>query len=481
MPTALVAMNPTELERLALMRRIAERRTTQREVATQLGLSLRQVERLYAAFKRDGATGLVSKKRGAPSNRKLDGAYRELVLGIVRERYTDFGPTLAREKLVELHGLSPSVETLRKWMIEDGLWVTRRQRRKRVQQPRRRRDCLGELVQIDGSDHEWFERRGPRCTLLVYVDDATGRLMELRFARSESTFDYFAATQSYLERHGKPVAFYSDKASIFRVNAKDPKAGDGFTQFGRAMHDLNVDVICANTAAAKGRVERAHQTLQDRLVKELRLRGIADRDAANAFAPQFLQDYNARFARPPRNPHDAHRPLLPHEQLSRVFTLQESRRLTQNLTLHYKRTLYLVQPSPEADKARGQRVMVSEAEDGSVHIAHEGTELEARAFPKDARVNQGAIVSNKYLAGALEDIQQRQIARDEVTLATKRLTLRDEDLLRRRMGRKPLETRRKDDRKRKVPKKDDAKAADSTPLVDAIVADTLRALATPAE
>lgn len=200
MPTALVTMNPTELERLALMRRIAERRTTQREVATQLGLSVRQVERLYAAFKRGGAAELVSKKRGAPSNRKLDGAYQALVLGIVRERYADFGPTLAREKLVELHGLSPSVETLRKWMLDDGLWVTRRQRRKRVQQPRRRRECLGELVQIDGSDHEWFEDRGPRCTLLVYVDDATSQLMELRFARSESTFDYFTATRSYLER-----------------------------------------------------------------------------------------------------------------------------------------------------------------------------------------------------------------------------------------------------------------------------------------
>jgi transposase len=481
MPTALVTMNPTELERLALMRRIAERRTTQREAATQLGLTVRQVERLYAAFKRDGAAGLMSKKRGAPSNRKLDGAYREMVLGIVRERYADFGPTLACEKLVELHGLSPSVETLRKWMLDDGLWVTRRQRRKRVQQPRRRRECLGELVQIDGSDHEWFEDRGPRCTLLVYVDDATGRLMELRFARSESTFDYFTATRSYLERHGKPVAFYSDKASIFRVNAKDPKGGEGFTQFGRAMYDLNIDVICANTAAAKGRVERANQTLQDRLVKEMRLRGVSDRDTANAFAPEFLRAYNARFARAPRNPHDAHRPLLPHEHLSSVFTLQESRRLTQNLTLHYKRVLYLVQPSPEAEKARGQRVMVSEAADGSVHIAHDGKELEARAFPKDARVDQGAVVSNKYLAGALEDIQRRQVARDEATLATRRLTLRDEDLLRRRMGREGLTTRRKDARQRRAPKKDGTPTADSTPLVDAIVADTLRALATPAE
>ncbi len=143
--------------------------------------------------------------------------------------------------------------------------------------------------------------------------------MELRFARSESTFEYFEATRSYLQRHGKPVAFYSDKASIFRVNAKSPKAGDGFTQFGRAMHDLNVDVICANTPGAKGRVERAHQTLQDRLVKELRLRGISDLAPANAYAPEFMAEYDGRFAREARSAQDAHRPLLEHERLERTL------------------------------------------------------------------------------------------------------------------------------------------------------------------
>ncbi len=160
-------------------------------------------------------------------------------------------------------------------MIGDGVWTTRRERNKRVYQPRYRRACLGELIQIDGCDHHWFEGRGPRCTALVYIDDATGRLMELYFARSESTFHYFEATRSYLKRHGKSVAFYSDKASLFRVNAKDAKAGDGYTQFGRAMFQLNNN-ICANSAPAKGRVERAHQTLQDRLVKELRFRETND-------------------------------------------------------------------------------------------------------------------------------------------------------------------------------------------------------------
>ena len=170
-------------------------------------------------------------------------------------------------------------------MMADGLWKDRRQRMKPVHQPRYRRDCVGELIQIDGSEHWWFETRGPQCTLLVYIDDATSRLMHLQFVETESTFDYFKATRAYLERHGKPVAFYSDKHGVFRVNRKDAAGGDGMTQFGRALHALNIDIICANSSQAKGRVERANATLQDRLVKEMRLQGISGMEAGNAFLP----------------------------------------------------------------------------------------------------------------------------------------------------------------------------------------------------
>jgi hypothetical protein len=180
---------------------------------------------------------------------------------------------LAAEKLAEHHGCLVSRETLRGWMIADGLWQDRRHRLPSPHQPRRRRDCLGELVQIDGSEHAWFEDRGPPCTLLAFVDDATSRLMELRFVTSESAFDYFRATRAYLEAHGKPVAFYSDKHGIFRVNRKEAAGGDGVTQFGRALLALNIDIICANSPQAKGRIERAFGTLQDRMVKELRLAG----------------------------------------------------------------------------------------------------------------------------------------------------------------------------------------------------------------
>lgn len=161
------------------------------------------------------------------------------MVALVQAHYADFGPTLACEKLREPHDVTVSVETLRSWMTVAGLWTTRSEQRRRLQPPRARRDCVGELVQIDGCDHDWFEGRGPRCTLLVFVDDATGQLMELRFARTETTFDYFAATERYLRRHGKPIAFYSDKHSIFRVNRKEAIGGVGYTQFGRAMQDLN--------------------------------------------------------------------------------------------------------------------------------------------------------------------------------------------------------------------------------------------------
>jgi len=439
----LVTMSAKELERAALMRAIAERRTTQRMVAELLSMSVRQVERLYAAYKARGAAGLVSRKRGAPSNRRMPAEVRALALGLVRERYADFGPTLAHEKLVEVHGLPVSLSTLRHWMLAEGMWTSRRDRKARVYQPRPRRACLGELVQVDGCQHHWFEGRGPECTALVYIDDATSRLMELRFVRSESTFDYFAATRSYLERHGKPVAFYSDRASTFSVNARDPKSGDGYTQFGRAMFDLNIDVICANSAPAKGRVERAHQTLQDRLVKELRLHDISTMDAANAFAASFMEDYNRRFARVPQSAHDAHRSLLPHERLDRVFRWQEERRLTESLTLHYKRVMYVVEPSEHARDAAGKRVVVSEADDGSVVIEHKEVALPARAFEKDARVSQAAITENKLLGAALADIQRRQQERDAHTLANTWLTLRDEDLLRKAMGEAGLPTRRK--------------------------------------
>ena len=228
-------MSDRELVRLEVLRDLDQQRLTTVTAAELLGLERRQVFRLLKAYRAEGAPGLISKRRGRPSNRLKPEALRTKVLEIIRERYGDFGPTLAAEKLGELHGIVLGRETVRQWMIADGLWLDRKQRLKRVHQPRSRRECVGELVQIDGCEHWWFEDRGPQCTLLVFVDDATGRLMHLQFVESESTFSYFHATRAYLETWGKPVAFYSDKHGVFRVNHEGAIGGDGMTQFGRAL------------------------------------------------------------------------------------------------------------------------------------------------------------------------------------------------------------------------------------------------------
>ncbi|MGD8863733.1 MAG: ISNCY family transposase [Myxococcales bacterium] len=393
-------MSSREVDRLQVLVRVAEKRLTQREAARVLGLTERQVRRLVRAHRQEGARGLVSRKRGRQSNHRLPDELRELALELLREHYSDFGPTFAREKLTEVHGLSVSTSTLRTWMIDAGLWVPRSQRRRSVHQPRARRECYGELIQVDGSDHRWFEDRGPPCTLLVFIDDATGKLMELRFCESESTFSYFEAAQAYLKRHGKPVAFYSDKASVFRVNAKQAKGGVGHTQFGRAMAELNIDTMCANTQQAKGRVERANSTLQDRLVKELRLAGISVVAEANEFVPGFMEDFNRRFGRPALNPHDAHRPLRDDEALPSIFTWQETRKVSRSLTLHYKRVMYILDKTDAARRAMGHLVMIYETDDGEISIRHEGRELPARAFHKEGHVRQAAVVGQQGARGS---------------------------------------------------------------------------------
>jgi transposase len=421
-----------ELDRLQLMTRIAERRLTRRRAADLLGLSERQVQRLYRAFVRDGAAGLASRRRGRPSPRRLAAATRDRALALIRERYADFGPTFAHQKLTEEHALSLSVETLRAWMIAADVWVPRVQRARRSYQPRERRACRGELVQIDGSAHPWFEDRGPRGTLLVYIDDATSELMELCFADVESTFDYFHATRRYLERHGKPMAFYSDRHSIFHVQARDrAEGGAGLSQFGRALHDLNIDSLCAYSPQAKGRVERANSTRQDRLVKELRLRGISNPAEAEPFLPAFMADHNRRFAMSPRVAHDAHRALHPDEDLTQIFTLQESRLITTKLTVNYKRGHYLLEDTVENRRLRRTSALVSEAADGTVTIRGNGRVLPHRLHHRDqAALVPGVVVAHEHLDGAFAWIAAKQRERDAARLANPKISLRAKQRIR---------------------------------------------------
>jgi hypothetical protein len=403
-----IAMSHAEIDRMSVLRDLAEDRIGVSEAATLMRLGRRQVFRLATAFRQFGRRALVSDRRGKPSNRSYPAALRTEVIGLIRERYADFGPTLAAEKLYELDGICLGRETIRQWMMAAGLWKDRRQRMKPVHQPRYRRDCVGELIQIDGSEHWWFETRGPQCTLLVYIDDATSRLMHLQFVQTESTFDYFKATRAYLERHGKPVAFYSDKHGVFRVNRKDAAGGDGMTQFGRALHALNIDIICANSSQAKGRVERANATLQDRLVKEMRLLGISTMEAGNAFLPAFMADYNARFAKPPFDDRDLHRGCADHDNLDDAFAWKEERTVSVNLTLQYDQVMFILEPNEVTRPLARRRVTVIDYPDGRLAIRHNGVDLPYRTFDKRPQVNQAAIVENKRLGPVLAYIAEKQ-------------------------------------------------------------------------
>jgi hypothetical protein len=399
-------MSQQEVTRQGVVQRVQSKQLTQVQGAVQLGLSVRQVKRLVKAYAAHGAKGLVSKHRGHPSNHQLPVAVKAEALQWIQRRYPDFGPTLAHEKLREVHGLDLSVETVRQLMIAHALWTPKHPKRPVVHQLRERRPCLGELVQIDGSPHDWFEGRGPRCTLLVYIDDATGRFQYLQFVPAETTWAYFAATQAYLLLHGQPRAFYSDKYSVFRINASTAVGGSGLTQFGRALQELDIQLICAHTPQAKGRVERANQTLQDRLVKELRLRGCSDMASANEYLPEFRAQLNDRFGVAPRNPLDAHRPLTRELDLARILTLQEPRVLSKNLTLQYDKVLYQIETNRPSYALRQAQVLVCEAADGTIRIEYKGKPLKYTIAAQQGR--QAKVVTDKDLDQALTHAPKAQ-------------------------------------------------------------------------
>jgi hypothetical protein len=405
-----LSMSKQEFARLDVLLRVQSGRLRVADACALINLGRRQLFRLLCGLKKDGAPSLLSKRRGKRSNHRLPDEVRTLALSLVRERYPDFGPTFAAEKLAALHGCEVSRETLRGWMIADGLWADRRHRLPSPHQPRRRRDCLGELVQIDGSEHAWFENRGETCTLLAFIDDASSRLMQMRFVTSESAFDYFRTLRGYVEVHGKPVAFYSDKHNIFRVNNKDAVGGDGVTQFGRVLSELNIDIICANSPQAKGRIERAFGTLQNRLVKELRLAGISTIAAGNAWLPGFMADYNARFGREPTNPKDLHRSLTAADDLDEILAWREIRTVTKNLTVQYDQELLLLDPTPFARGLARQKVEVVNYPDGRFAVQFEGTPLSFRVFDKIQTVQPGTIVENKRLGAALAMVKAQQDA-----------------------------------------------------------------------
>jgi transposase len=363
------------------------------EAGTLLQLSYRQAKRVYGRYRRRGDRGLLHGLRGRPSNRKADDGRRERTLRRYRERYRDFGPTLAAEYLAK-DGLAVAVETLRRWLRSAGLWESRRKRSVH-RSWRARREHVGELVQMDGSHHDWFEGRRPWAVLMVMIDDASNRTYA-RFAEAETTQAAFEAFRRYVELYGLPAALYVDKDSIYRPG-RDPTveeelAGDpARTQFGRAMAELGVELICANSPQAKGRVERRNGVFQDRLVKALRLEGISDLGSANVYLENsFLPDLNERFTVAPRRRADVHRRLPGRVRLDRVLAFREERVVQQDWTVRWRNRWFQLTAANGRLGLAGKRVFVCEQLDGTIRLLYRERELQWRELAERPERCRGA-------------------------------------------------------------------------------------------
>jgi transposase len=399
-----IEMSGKEIRRLEVLRQVADGVMSQRAAAQALEISERQVRRLQRRYEMAGVAGLVSQRRGKPSNRRLAESVKQKILARVRECYPDFGPTLAAEYL-HGEGFQVSKETLRGWLIEAGLRQAAKGRRQRLHPPRPRRPRQGELVQIDGSPHDWFEGRGPRCTLIAFIDDASSRVMHAHFAPVESSQAYLTALQTYVTAYGCPAALYSDRHGIFTKH--DPEDGEP-TQFQRAIGALGIVGIQALTPQAKGRVERLFQTLQDRLVKALRLAGISDMAAANAFLPSYLAGHNARFAIVPEDGEDAHAPYRGDTAgLARLCAIHHRRKLSKDLVLSFNRQRYVLQTKGQPRYAlRGETVTVVVYPDRRIELLHGAEILPFKVF--DPAQTVAAAADDKTLNACVDDVLKQR-------------------------------------------------------------------------
>ena len=410
-------MSVKEVNRISILEQLKRKAMKQKRASFILGVSVRQVRRLLKAYRRDGAKALVHKLRGIPSNNTADPTVLDAAIATIKERYHDFSVTLAHEKLTEHHGFPYSRETLRSCMMAAGIWKPARQPTPVIHELRPRRASEGELIQVDGSPHQWFEGRGPSCTLLVYIDDATGKLLHLEFATSETTNAYFGATRAYLETHGKPLAFYLDRHGVFRVNTTKALSArvedsNGKTQFGRAMDELGIELIFANSPEAKGRVEKVNQTLQDRLVKELRLRGINTMEEANLFLPTFLDAFNWKFAVVPKSTVNLHRPLTSKDTLEDILVQKHQRRLSKQLTLSYENRIYQIVTDRPTYAMRHAVVTVQEDAGGPVTIRYKGRMLSYRIIERHPK---SEIVDSKHINMVVDRVKERVWAKPSPT------------------------------------------------------------------
>jgi len=365
-----------ELKRLHVIQKVLEKVVKQVEAAEILSLSARQIRRIVKRIRIEGERGILHKSRGRPSNRQIPRKIRDKVIQLYRRQYKDFGPTLATEKLLERNGIVISDETLRKWLMETGDWKKVRRGRRHRQWRERKHHC-GEMVQMDGSHHDWFEGRGPRSVLMGYIDDATGRVFG-RFYDYEGTIPAMESFRGYIQKYGLPMSVYLDKHTTYKSTGKptiqdELKNTQPLSEFERALKGLGVEVIHANSPQAKGRIERLFGTLQDRLVKEMRLRGIRTIEEANGFLEDYLPWYNRRYGVCPKEKGDLHRPVDRGVKLEEILCIQTERTLRNDFTVAHNKKLYQIE-----EKVRGTRVIVQERLDGSLVMIYRGQRLSFR-------------------------------------------------------------------------------------------------------
>jgi transposase len=381
-----IAMTQEELKRKTIIEQAVDKRILQREGAKKLGISERQFCRIISRYRAQGDAGLISGHRGKPSNHRLPESHRKQIAAYISDPIFDgFGPTLLNEKLREDKGITICKETLRQIMIEEGKHQPKVKRKKEPHPPRDRRCRRGELVQIDGSYHAWLEERGAKACLMLFVDDATSAVLAAEFVDQESFFAYGSLCKTYFKAAGIPVAFYSDKFSVFRANASRSIQKEAVTQFNRALGALGVELICANSPQAKGRVERANQTFQDRLVKEMRLRHIDNYQDANVFLPEFVTFYNQRFTVLPRSAGDVHAPLDASLDLDFLFSIHDTRTITKDLQIHFNTVAYQIVTRRPPQNLSGREVLIVQGPDGvvSAYLNHE--KLTLKIFHKQSK------------------------------------------------------------------------------------------------
>lgn len=394
--TRTIAMTEEELRRKTVIEQAEEKRITQKKGAEKLGISERYFRQLLSRHRRSGDEGLVSGHRGKPSNHRLKESDRQRIVEILGAPiYEGFGPTLMMEKLEEHNGIVISKETVRQIMIEEGKHRPKKKKKIIPHPQRERRACRGELVQVDGSYHAWLEERAAKACLLLFIDDATSEALAGKFVDHESFFAYGELCRSYFQEMGIPVAFYSDKFSVFRVNSNNVTNKDAITQFSRAIGTLGIELICANSPQAKGRVERANQTFQDRLVKELRLLHISNYQDANAYLPTFIDLYNRKFAVLPRSVGDVHIPLDPTLDLDFIFSRHDTRIISKNLQIQFDNLVYQIVTNRPPQYLIGREVLVAQNQSGNISVYLNQQQLTLNVF--HVQPKQAQIVSSKSL------------------------------------------------------------------------------------